>query len=91
MILSIQLQVLIVSFIYGILFSYLLKLQYQFLFETKFLYKLVVTVLFVLDNCLLYFIILKTINHGMFHPYFLFSLILGFLLGNYLISKKNIS
>ncbi len=91
MILSIQLQVLIVSFIYGILFSYLLKLQYQFLFETKFLYKLVVTVLFVLDNCLLYFIILKTINHGMFHLYFLFSLILGFLLGNYLISKKNIS
>lgn len=91
MILSIQLQVLIVSFIYGILFSYLLKLQYQFLFETKFLYKLVVTVLFVLDNCLLYFIILKTINHGMFHLYFLFSLILGFLLGNCLISKKNIS
>lgn len=86
--LSIQLQVLTVSFVYGILFSYLLKIQYKFLFETKFFYKLLITVLFIFDNCLLYFIILKMINHGMFHLYFLFSLIIGFLFGNYLIKLK---
>jgi hypothetical protein len=86
--LTIQLQVLTVSFVYGILFSYLLKLEYRYLFESKFLYKLFLTVLFIFDNYLLYFIILKAINNGMFHIYFLFLLILGFLFGNYLVNRK---
>lgn len=89
MILSIQLQVLTISFIYGILFSYLLKLQYRFLFNGKLLYKIFINFLFIFDNCLLYFIILKIINNGMFHIYFLFLLILGYLLGNYLLKNKN--
>ena len=37
--LSIQLQALTVSFVYGILFSYLIKLQYRYLFESKLYYK----------------------------------------------------
>lgn len=86
--LSVQLQVLIVSFVYGILFSYLIKLQYKFLFDSKLFYKIVITILFVFDNCLLYFLILRTINNGIFHIYFLFSLIVGYLFGNYLISRK---
>ena len=86
--LSIQLQVLTVSFVYGILFSYLIKLQYKFLFDSKLLYKIFITLLFVFDNCLLYFLILRTINNGVFHIYFLFSLIIGYLLGNYLINRK---
>ena len=86
--LGVQLQALIVSFVYGVLFSYLLKIQYKFLFEGKLLYKILITVLFVFDNCLLYFLILKTINHAIFHIYFLFLLILGYLFGNYLIKKK---
>lgn len=86
--LSIQLQVLTVSFAYGILFSYLLKIQYKFLFESKLFYKILLTVFFVFDNCLLYFLILKLINHGIFHPYFLLILIVGYLFGNYLIQRK---
>lgn len=86
--LSIQLQVLTVSFVYGILFSYLLKIQYKFLFDSKFLYKLFITLLFIFDNCLLYFLILRTINNGVFHIYFLFSLIIGYLFGYYLVNKK---
>ena len=86
--LSIQLQVLSVSFVYGIFFSYLLKMQYKFLFESKLFYKIVLTVFFVFDNCLLYFLILKLINHGIFHPYFLLLLIIGYLFGNYLVKKK---
>lgn len=86
--LSIQLQVLTVSFVYGIFFSYLLKMQYKFLFESKLFYKIVLTVFFVFDNCLLYFLILKLINHGIFHPYFLLLLIIGYLFGNYLVKKK---
>lgn len=87
--LSIQLQVLTVSFIYGILFSYILKIEYRFLFCGKFLYKIFINFLFIFDSCLLYFIILRAINNGIFHVYFLFLLILGFLFGNYLIKKKN--
>lgn len=87
--LSIQLQTLIVSFVYGILFSYLIKIQYRFLFDSKLFYKIILTLLFIFDNCLLYFLILRTINDGIFHIYFLFSLIIGYLLGNYLVNKNN--
>ena len=87
--LSIQLQVLTVSFVYGILFSYLLKLQYKFLFESTKFYKILITFLFVFDNCLLYFLILRAINNGIFHIYFLLVLILGFFVGNNFIRKKN--
>ena len=76
--LSIQLQVLTISFIYNILFSYLLKLQYRFLFDSKLFYKIMITVLFVFDNCLLYFLVLRAINHGIFHIYFLFMIIIGY-------------
>ncbi len=86
--LSIQLQVLTVSFAYGIFFSYLLRMQYRFLFESKLFYKVFITLLFVFDNCLLYFLILRTINYGVFHIYFLILLILGYLFGNYLTKKK---
>ena len=87
--LSIQLQVLTVSFVYGIMFSYLLKIQYKFLFQSKLFYKILITLLFVFDSCLLYFLILRLINDGIFHIYFLFSLIIGYLLGYYLISRNH--
>ncbi len=86
--LSVQLQVLTVSFVYGILFSYLLKMQYRYFFEGKRFYRILITFFFTIDNCFLYFLILRTINHGIFHIYFLFLLIIGFLFGNYLLKKK---
>lgn len=86
--LSVQLQALTASFAYGILFSYLLKMQYKFLFDSRIIYKIFLTVLFVFDNCLLYFLILKIINNGIFHIYFLFLLIIGYLFGNYLVNRK---
>jgi len=87
--LSVQLQVLTVSFVYGILFSYLIKFQYKFLFNSKLFYKILITLLFVFDNCLLYFLILKRINNGVFHIYFLFMLVIGYLFGYYLVNRKN--
>lgn len=86
--LIVQLQVIIVSFIYGILLSYLIKLQYKYLFESKLVYKILITILFVFDNCLLYFLLLRLINNGIFHIYFSFVLVLGFIFGNYLVNKK---
>lgn len=87
--LSIQLQVLTVSFVYGILFSYLVKIQYKFLFDSKLFYKIIITTLFIFDNILLYFLILRTINEANFHIYFLLVLFFGYLLGNRLIKQIN--
>ena len=86
--LSIQLQALTVSFVYGILFSYLIKIQYQYLFESKLYYKILITTLFVFDNCLLYFLILRMINNAMFHIYFLLLIILGYLFGVKLLKTR---
>lgn len=86
--LSIQLQALTVSFVYGILFSYLIKIQYRYLFESKLYYKILITTLFIFDNCLLYFLILRMINNAMFHIYFLLLIILGYLFGVKLLKTK---
>lgn len=86
--LSIQLQALTVSFVYGILFSYLIKIQYRYLFESKLYYKILITNLFIFDNCLLYFLILRMINNAMFHIYFLLLIILGYLFGVKLLKTR---
>lgn len=86
--LSIQLQAITVSFVYGILFSYLIKIQYRYLFESKLYYKILITTLFVFDNCLLYFLILRMINNAMFHIYFLLLIILGYLFGVKLLKTR---
>lgn len=86
--LYIQLQVLIVSFAYGLIIAYLLKVQHKFIFESKYIYKIIITTLFIFDNYLLYFIILRAINNGIFHIYFLLILLCGFSLGNYILKKK---
>lgn len=86
--LSIQLQAITVSFVYGILFSYLIKIQYRYLFESKLYYKILITTLFIFDNCLLYFLILRMINNVMFHIYFLLLIILGYLFGVKLLKTR---
>ena len=85
--LSIQLKVLIVSFTYGIMLAYIIRGQYKYFFNAKLWYKLILNSLFVFDIVVLYFLVLKTINHGIFHIYFLFLIILGFLLGNKLMDS----
>ena len=83
-----ELQALTVSFVYGILFSYLIKIQYRYLFESKLYYKILITTLFIFDNCLLYFLILRMINNAMFHIYFLLLIILGYLFGVKLLKTR---
>lgn len=46
-----------------------------------------ITVIFVLDLSLLYFLIIQKINQGVIHGYFLFSIALGFFLGFINLSK----
>lgn len=78
--LKIQIFSLIFSFFYGILFSFLINVHYQFLFFKKKWVQIVVTILFLLDMALLYFLILRIINNGIIHIYFYLMIFLGFYL-----------
>lgn len=71
---------LLFSFIYGVVFSYLFNLNYNFIYNTSILYKIVINILFCVNGALLYFLLIKVINFGVIHIYFLFSFLLGFSL-----------
>lgn len=80
--LEIQIQSLIFSFVFGLYFSLLFNLFYKFLFKDKKIYTLLINLIFVLMNIILYFILLKVINNGILHMYFIGLLFLGFIIGN---------
>lgn len=79
-----QITTLVVSFSYGIFFSFFLSLNYKFIYSDKKIIKTIVSFLVVLVNVLLYFIILKKINYGIFHIYEILALIVGFIIENWL-------
>lgn len=76
--LKVQIISLLFSFLYGICFSFLVNVNYKFLFAKKLVYKILITLLFIIDMSLLYFIIIKRINNGIIHSYFLLMILLGF-------------
>lgn len=80
--LIVQIQSLVYSFVYGYFFSFLLNWNYHFLMAKHIIVRVLINLFFVIDNVLLYFILLKIINSSVFHIYFLFMIILGFLYGN---------
>ena len=84
--LDIQIQSLLVSFIFGLCFSYLVRIQYKYLFKSKIYIKISLTFLLVLDFFLLYFLVLRTINNGIFNYYFGIMLIVGYIFGYKLIT-----
>ena len=81
MILKIQIFALLFSFIFGILLAGLVNLNYHLLF-TNFINKkplqFFITFIFILDMALFYFLILRLINGGILHPYFLLLILIGF-------------
>ena len=77
--LNIQIKSIVFSFLYGIIFSILTNLNYKFIFYTKKVFRIIINILFVLDNVVIYFIILRLINDGIIHYYFIVSLVLGYL------------
>lgn len=85
--LDIQIKSIVFSFMYGIFFSFLLNLNYKFIYYSKGLLKILINIFFIVDNVFLYFIILKCINDGIVHYYFILSLFLGFLCVNKVASK----
>ena len=81
--LKIQFLTLGYSFLYGIFFSFLLTINYKFIYNSNKIIQWLITSLFILTNVLFYFLILKKINNGIIHPYFFLVFILGIIVEIY--------
>ena len=76
--LKLQIMSLVFSFVFGIIFYICTNINYKFLFCKNKIFQIIITIIYVLDFSLLYFFLLKKINEGVFHIYFLLSIILGY-------------
>ncbi len=77
--LKVQIITLGFSFFYGIVFSFLLTINYKLIYNNKKSIKIISSLFFILVNVLFYFLVLKRINNAIVHPYFLFFFFLGFI------------
>ncbi len=77
MVLKTQIISLFFSFLYGIFFYILVSINHKYLFNSKIIFKIITSFLLVISNVFLYFIILRIINNGVVHIYFIFCIILG--------------
>lgn len=78
----VQIKTIIFSFLFGIFFSIMLGLNYKYITGSRKFLSIILTFMFVIVNVLLYFIIMKKINDGIFHQYEVLFIILGFLFEN---------
>lgn len=78
---DVKLQILsfLISFIYGCFYYLSSKYNLKLIYGKNILFRILITIIFVLNNVLIYLILLYKINTGRFHIYFLISLILGYI------------
>ena len=85
-----QIELLLVSFLYGIFVFITLELNSKFIYNLRKLYRYPITILFTLNHSLLYFLVLLKLNYGYIHMYGIFMTILSFLgvniLYNYIVN-----
>lgn len=77
MTLQLQLFSLTFSFFFGAFFSFLLKVNYRFIYNSSRLVQCFFTFGFVLLFTIIYFIGLEKINYGILHAYYFIMIILG--------------
>lgn len=85
--LKVQILSFIFSFVYGLLFSGLVKINYNVLFLAKKKIQIIGNFLFLLDIALCYFLIIRYINDGILHIYFLILFLFGWYVGKFLLDK----
>ena len=85
--LNIQINSLLFSFAFGIVFSLFLDLNHKIIYSSKKLIKFIGTTLVVFLSVLIYFILLLKINNATFHPYELIMIVLGFIIENIIKNK----
>ncbi len=85
--LDIQINLIIFSLIYGVIFNILLCISYRFVYSLNKYLKIISSILFSLVNVLIYFIYLQKICNGIFHIYSLLLILLGYFIVEF-IKKK---
>ncbi len=90
--LNMQINTLLASFLYGIFFSRMLDINYRFIYNSKKIYRIVISFLFIILNVLIYFIILLHVNNGILHNYGILAVVLGVLFDHFIVNKtaKNV-
>ena len=85
--LKIQIYSVLYSFLFGIYFSYILKLFKKYIYNNNIIIKTVSNLVIVIINSFIYFIGINKINNGILHPYTFITLILGFYFINIIYKK----
>ena len=85
--LKVQILSFVFSFVYGFLFSGMVKINYNVLFLAKKRIQIFGNFLFLLDMALCYFLIIRYINEGILHIYFLVLFLTGWYMGNFLLDR----
>ena len=87
-----QIELLLVSFLYGLFIFFTLELNSKYIYKFRKLYRYPITILFTFDHSLLYFLILLKLNYGYIHIYGIVMTILSFLgvniLYNYIVNHN---
>ncbi len=84
---DIQIKSIIFSFIFGLFFTFLLKFIYKLQNNKSLIIKVLTNLLFAIDSALIYFIIMKKINSGIIHQYFILSILLGVVTYNIILNR----
>lgn len=79
--LKLQIYSIVISLVYGYIFSALVNLNYRILFFKKKYFRIMIDLIFVIDFALLYFLIIKYLNGGIINLYLYLMLTIGFFLG----------
>ena len=82
MVLEVQIQSLIFSLCFGMFCAFIYNLCYRWLFKGKKIIRIFINLIFVNLLSILYFVLLKGINFGIIHWYFLLIFGVGFVIGN---------
>jgi hypothetical protein len=87
MAIDLQLWSILISFLYGI-FIYFIIIFHSKLLKKNNIIKLFLNLLFVYIIILIYVLMIYFINKGIFHLYFLFLILGGYLLSNMIVKYK---
>lgn len=86
--LSIQISIIIYSFLYGLVFYYLLYICRDYLSINNKFYRIINTLTFFMSLSLIYFIGLQIVCDGILHIYSLSIVILAGLIEHFIAKKK---
>ena len=85
--LDIQILTLLFSFFYGIFFSWMVSLNYRFIYGDKKLLQVIFTFVFMIVMVMIYFLGLKMVNDVILHFYEFIMIIFGFFVEHFVRKK----